>query len=345
MLSAFGSRRRGALLLRFLLAAAAPSACCAIFFENPILLPNIECFIKFFFLNFDPNNFDQYDTYFQNDTIMELAQTGQYSGPDGIKEYVRFTNADYSPYLATGPIDRQDTISFEGYENGQCIFLAIYHTVSSLDPTYAASNVAFRWEFMLKIFFDYGDNYISRINVFFSDPFVTTFFTNFLDTDQTRQFVCDTRTGPSCSGILEEDNDTVNATSCREQLQALPLLDDGAHADGKSQACRALHAVFAAVNPEHCPHISFAPQIDVHGKIKCQTVGNIQPEDLFTPEEITKFFDIGQAVGIDPATGIKIVVELPTSTKPCGLLGLGILCFNGCGFFGRLFGLCATTSS
>ena len=113
--------------------------------------------------------------------------------------------------------------------------------------------------------------------------------------------------------------------------------------DGKSQGCRALHhAVFASVNAQHCPHLSFAPQFDVNGKIKCQTVGNIQPQDLFTADELAKFVAIELAAGIDPTTGIKIVDPTPARPLPCGLLGLGVFCWNGCGFFGWLLGLCAT---
>ena len=336
-MTAFPSRCR-ALLTFLLVSAAAPSSCSALFFEDPILLPNVECFIKFFFLNFVPSNFDLYDTYFQNDTIMELAQTGQFIGPDGIKEYVRFAYGEFSPYFATGPTDRQTAISFQGYEDGQCIFLAIYNSQFSADPIYTSSNLTFRMEYMFKIFFDFGDNYISRINVFFSEALLTTIFTDFLDSDKTRQFVCDTITGPTCSGIL----DGTNETACLEQLSALPIVDDGVHADGKTQSCRALHAVLATENDVHCPHISLEPRVDVHGKIKCQTVGDLQPEDLFGPEEITKFFDVGLAAGIDPATGIKIVEPPSTTNQPCGLFGLGIFCFNGCGFLGRLFGLCAS---
>ena len=327
-------------VLPFLLAAAvAPSACDAIFFNDPILIPSLECLLKFSLLGFVPSNFDQYDSYFRPDSVMELAQTGQYLGPDGIQEYVRFAYGEFSQYFATGPIDRQTTTSFQGYEDGQCVMLAIYHSQFSMDPTYTSSNVTFRMEYMFKIYYDFGDNYISRIHVFFSEALLGTIFNDYLNSDPTRQFVCDTMKGPTCAGII--DNTPAN---CLATLQALPMAQEGLHVDGKSQGCRALHAVFAAVNDVHCPHLSFTPLQDVNGKIKCQTVGNIQPQDLFTAAEITKFFDIGLAAGIDPTTGIKIVNPTPASPPPCGLFGLSLLCFNGCGFFGRLFGLCAATA-
>ena len=323
-------------ILPVLLAAAAPSTSHAIFFNDPILIPSLECFLKFALLNFVPSNFDMYDSYFRSESVMELAQTGQYLGPDGIQEYVRFAYGEFSQYFATGPTDRQTTISYQGYENGQCVMLAIYHSQFSMDPSYTSSNVTFRMEYMFKIYYDFGDNYISRINVFFSESLLGTIFNDFLNSDKTRQFVCDTMTGPTCAPIISAPD------NCIATLQALPITEEGMHVDGKSQGCRILHAVFASVNDVHCPHISFAPQQDVHGKIKCQTKGDIQPEDLFTANEITKFFDIGLAAGIDPTTGIKIVDPAPASPPPCGLFGLSILCFNGCGFFGRLLGLCAS---
>ena len=323
--------------LPVLLAAAAPSTSHAIFFNDPILIPSLECFLKFALFNFGPTNFDLYDSYFRNESIMELAQTGQYLGADGIEEYVRFAYGESSPYLetGTGPTDEKRDISYLGYEDGKCVLLAIYHAQISVDPRYTSSNVTFRMEYMFKIFYDFGDNYISRINVFLSEALAGTVFNDFLNSDKTRQFVCDTMTGPTCAPIITTPD------NCIGTLQELPITEEG-RVDGKSQGCRALHAVFASVNDVHCPHISFAPQQDVHGKIKCQTKGDILPENLFTADEITKFFDIGLAAGIDPTTGVKIVDPTPASPPPCGLFGLSILCFNGCGFIGRLLGLCAT---
>ena len=315
--------------------AAAPLACHAIFFNDPILIPSLECFLKFALFNFDPTNFDQYDSYFRNESITELAQTGKFLGPDSIKEYARFGD-ESSQYIAAGPIDEQRDISYQGYEDGKCVFLVITHAQYSADPTYTGSNVTFRMENMFKIFYDFRDNYISRINVFFSEALFDTVFNGLLNADTTRQFICDTMIGTSCADIIATPD------NCIDTLQELPATEADLHVDGNSQGCRALHAVFASVNDVHCPHISLAPQQDVNGKIKCQTIADIQAEDLFTADEITKFFDIGLAAGIDPTTGIKIVDSAPAGPPPCGLFGLSILCFNACGFFGRLLDLCAT---
>jgi hypothetical protein len=244
----------------------------------------------------------------------------------------------FSPYLATGPINGQTPhISFQGYEDGQCILLAISHSQYSLDPNYTSSNITFRAPIIYKVYYDFGGNFISRMNLFFSEAFWDTFFDKFLGTDPTRQYVCDTMTGPICGDTIPDHN------NCVATLQGLPTVQDHGHVDGKSQGCRALHAVLASFSNQHCPHLSFVPQVDVHGKIKCQTVGTIQPEDLFTADEITKFLEIERAAGMDPTTGIKIIDPTPPARPPpCELLGLGIFCFNGCGFLGRWLGLCVT---
>jgi len=320
-------------VLVFLLSVATPMVTDGLFFGNePLLFPELECYIKFFLVNFNPETFDQYDTYFRDDTIVELAQTGRYVGPEDVKEYIRFMYKDFSPYFVEGPTSPHTTISFTGYENGQCVFLSIFHAQFTFDQDYTTTDTpTVRYEYMFKIFFNFGENYISRMHVYIADETLQTVFANYFDSDKTRQFICDTMAGP-CAAIVE------TPPNCLAALKTLPLAHDTSRVDGNSQGCRALHAVFAAVNDVHCPHISFVSMEDVNGKIKCQTVGTIEPEDLFTVEDIQAFQVVAEAVGIDPATGILVVEPSAIKTERCGIVCIGIFCLDRCGIFGRLFG-------
>ena len=54
-------------------------------------------------------------------------------------------------------------------------------------------------------------------------------------------------------------------------MAALPIADGPlAMIDGKRKGCRVLHSVFAAVNDKHCAHISYEPEVDSEGLVKCQ---------------------------------------------------------------------------
>ena len=47
----------------------------------------------FFALNFTILNFDRYPVYFDDDSVLTVAQTGEYKGAEDILEYVLFVDA------------------------------------------------------------------------------------------------------------------------------------------------------------------------------------------------------------------------------------------------------------
>ena len=71
----------------------------------------------------------------------------------------------------------------------------------------------------------------------------------------------------SCSTTWEANGyDSTGLATCIDDLESLPMLDPPPYFDGKGQACRFMHADFAAENNAHCPHISLIPIEDVNGK-------------------------------------------------------------------------------
>ena len=95
--------------------------------------------------------------------------------------------------------------------------------------------------------------------------------------------------------------------SCRETYDALPVATppDGVISDN-SKGCRILHSVFAAQNKDHCPHLSFIPETDINGKVKCQEGGkSSKPSDLFTSSELDSIKDFAIQKGFPPDTLVR----------------------------------------
>ncbi|GFH56830.1 hypothetical protein CTEN210_13306 [Chaetoceros tenuissimus] len=97
--------------------------------------------------------------------------------------------------------------------------------------------------------------------------------------------------------------------NCVKQAIALPDVTIGADGvtgfiDGNSRACRILHGFMAKNNQHHCPHVSFDPEVDADGKIKCNESAGILHTDVFTQEDIAFFILMGQAAfGFDEVGG------------------------------------------
>jgi hypothetical protein len=270
--------------------------------NDSILFAKIRCFLALRRLNFNTAAFDRYTTYFRDDSVMELAQTGVYMGADNIEEYIKFAFADFSPYISNFTAGK--TVNeFIGYDNGQCVFTQLRSITYVMDPNTTDAPEPYDVAFLLKLYLDFEQRYLSRINVFYTDDFMRVYFDKFLNSVPTRNLVCNVMQGP-CLSILNATYDNNNVT-CATMLNELPSTDSTKYyVDGKSQGCRALHAVFAETNPtNHCAHLSFTPLQDPSGNIKCQSSKNKLPSELFTANEIQIFESFAESVGIDPIKG------------------------------------------
>jgi hypothetical protein len=275
--------------------------------NDSILFPKIRCWMAAlrigYKIGFNNSDIERYQIFLRDDSIVELAQTGIYKGVDNIEEYFKFSFAAYSPYIVSeGTTKSQNT--FLGYDNGQCIFANIYSTPYILDPnTTNAPQLPFEVVYMLKTYLDFEQRYVSRLNVYYTNDFLRVYFDKFLNSVPTRTFVCNVIEGP-CWSILNTTYNNSN-TTCTNMLNELPAADGtNYYVDGKSQGCRALHAVFAETNPiNHCAHLSFIPMQDPSGIIKCQSSKNKLPSELFTEKEFQLFKSFAESVGIDPIKG------------------------------------------
>jgi hypothetical protein len=271
-----------------------------------ILFPKLRCLLAFQRLGFAIDNFDQYPTYFRSDSVVQLAQAGEYQGPKAIEEYLKFAFPGYSPYLlniSSSVARRNSKYKVLGYRNGQCEFLSIVKPVAPLNVSNTENVQPFNYVTMIKLFLDFEKGYVSRMNVFFTPDFLRIVFNVALNSPNTRRFLCKEVMAGTCARLLNETNTAGNL--CEATQQALPTTEgELRYFDGNSSGCRALHGVLALNDPtEHCPHLSFIPITDPLGRIKCQVSTRTLPTDLFSESDLKDFRTFARRQGIDPEIG------------------------------------------
>jgi len=116
------------------------------------------------------------------------------------------------------------------------------------------------------------------------------------DTDEVRDSICGIMKD-NCQKIYELNNLTMS--TCQSKYDSLPAIGEDSYLDGKTKGCRVIHSIFAATNPKHCPHLSFIPQKDIDGVIKCQKSYNQQLTDFFSQYEQDLIKEKGYALGFN----------------------------------------------
>ena len=125
-----------------------------------------ECVGSFLALDppFNLRSYDLYETWFDDNSIMTLAQAGNYKGVDDIEEYVRFVYPS-SPYIATVGTLREDLslVSFDP-EKRSCVMMGKYH--NRLQLSEMAGNELFEIADMSKLEWRFDDQKFGNINVY-----------------------------------------------------------------------------------------------------------------------------------------------------------------------------------
>ena len=215
-----------------------------------------------------------------------------------MEEYVRFVTPS-SPYVAefeAGPSDG----TFKGIDENVCIFSQVGLITYTFDELVSKKSLMVDAMASTKFYYNVAENYIEKIHVYYEVEYLDFFF-SLLNTRQVHDLICETMSN-------ECDFDVDISGACQEKLRKLPTFTNGSYVDGNSQGCRALHGVFAKVNPAgHCPHISFSPYEDPNGKIKCLESAGDKPSDLFDDDDIGMFQTFCEDNGIDPTKGYALV--------------------------------------
>jgi hypothetical protein len=258
-----------------------------------------ECIGQFRQLGFDLSRFDLYPIFFHQDSVIQMAQAGSYTGIDDIAAFVSFATK-FSPFLAEGIIPVASGLHFVRFDEDEKICEFVLPSVNRLITDRATTRYAadFNLASMVKIFFSLDGNYVPRVNVYYPEGFLEFFFNILLDSDATRNFVCDTVLGVACTGIVSKQKNRL----CRADLVTLPPTNGQLfHVDGNSLGCRALHSVFALGNPQnYCAHVSLIPQEDPKNRLMCQSSELASPKELFTPVDFDYFDDFMIKQGMFP---------------------------------------------
>lgn len=254
------------------------------------VFPLVPCYLRLFFLGLDPENFSNYEKYYRDDTMTQIAETGVFLGVDELREYNKAGSVS-GPYFST-PIQINNLdFRFERYdrESKMCTFVGNSVVVQTSSDENTAANVQFRSGNLVKIGMDLEKGYVKLQNIFLGLGFWDVALRSLQDSDPTRAYICDviqTRCSASIPGTMQD---------CLNSLSALPFTTTSKGVlrfDQNSLACRAVHAALAPNDPAlHCPHLSFAPLADPKGKVKCQAGSSLElvHTDLFTTQELDSF--------------------------------------------------------
>ena len=137
----------------------------------PALTAN-ECVESF--LALDPplnlRSYDLYESWYDDNSSVTLAQVGTYKGVDAIKEYVQFAY-DSSPYIATVGRFRSEFsfVSFDAKKRS-CVMMSKYHSRFQLSEM--AGNELFEWAPMNTLEWRFDDQKVGDMNVYCAPLFI-----------------------------------------------------------------------------------------------------------------------------------------------------------------------------
>lgn len=250
-------------------------------------------------------------------TLQRYHLTGEWVGIDAITEYLSAYGGDFASNLERLSMP---TINMSQTTNEECVLWNIGAARVYSKPEFSTNNEPKYIDFMGGGAFRFkitGDPerpiYLTNWDIWVPDEFIPALF-GAIDSDATAEFVCDEILN-FCNNS-SDDSESVSCSSkskkctrslkkkkkggkkkkykgkmakCISRLKSLPANDDGFWIDGDSRHCRILHGFYARTNQEHCPHVTFEKELDVHGKCKCCESKKLRAEDVFSAEQLEFF--------------------------------------------------------
>ena len=272
-------------------------------------------------LQFGIFNYDEYPAYFDESSVVAIAQAGVYTGPDAIKEYVKFADEN-SPYIEARRNYEGGNSAMTGFDptTNICKFTKYFFGGLDLDPAMTAGNTI-NTGGIINAYYSAATNKVTTVHVYYTAPYLEEFFTQ-LQTRQVDDFVCDVLLGQGCLTELgDQAKPGLTKQKCRKRLSRLPVTEGEDHTfDGNSLSCRYLHTVFAATNTNHCAHISLIPAEDPKGNMKCQASANTAPDEYFSQTEIDGLYDLcgnQTSLGLDQDTCFHVIKNSDNDGEGC----------------------------
>mmetsp|Transcript_3826 Transcript_3826/g.6863 ORF Transcript_3826/g.6863 Transcript_3826/m.6863 type:complete len:339 (+) Transcript_3826:89-1105(+) len=289
------------------------------------------CFYALLGSGLDLGNSTTFSSAFNDVSVQNFAQTGQYVGVDGISEYLSFVKGGERGFVKDYVLMGQPLfLDMTGSTMEQCVATTAERRRLSFNPLYSQDNQDMCVDVVAgsTLYYTMTRNpeapvTIQKVNVWFPDELISETFPSVANTMATSEFVCDTivntcgyDTSSKKKAHKKRGKSWMKSKSkkamkeCMKTLNSMPSFGSGelSYIDGNTKGCRILHSVFANTNPNHCPHISFEADEDVNGLIKCNESKQTPLTDLFTEQQLglfkyaTSVLDLG-------ATGIDIKLE------------------------------------
>lgn len=251
-----------------------------------------QCAETFKELELSLDNFERYDEYFSNSSVMRFAQAGNFTGGEDIKEYVYFSST-LSPHIES--FNTLDTITKlsdirsnteGGFSSTVCRFLFFrYRNFKTKAPSLPMDvNVTNLYSIELNL----QTRKIGEIQLTFDSPWIRL-SSQGTNTDASRTYMCKDILQSNCPNEYAANNFS-SLGDCENRLKQLPVTEGkDASFDGNSHFCRIVHSMIATINPAHCPHVSLAPIIDARGRLKCQRSKYTDKHAYFSASEIAMY--------------------------------------------------------
>jgi len=260
---------------------------------------------------FDFLDTERYDQWYNEDSVMQLAQSGTFKGPSQMIEYVDFTKAKFFDYYKR--VAGKESSQLVKATKDECVMSIVTINKMQVNATYGQpvcleTAVGFKLHYTVSDPEGNGFN-IHRTNLYYSAPFLVELFNNGFAGDGVRDYICETVLHKNCGDIW--DYNGLDEDSCKERYDALPGVNEGGYIDDKAKGCRILHSAFAEVNKKHCPHMSFKPKQDYTGNYWCQESGYVDAKDLFTEDELANIQNVSVAEGYPADTEYKHCEYVP----------------------------------
>lgn len=262
-----------------------------------------SCLLGIKISGYDTLDTTNYHKWYNDDSTMELAQSGTFVGPSQMTEYVDFTKAIYfEKYEQVGDNHRKMQIA----SKDRCLLEYAFQNKAQVKPEYTnngegqcvITTVGVKLDYTVGLF-GFGFN-IKKMSLFYPEKFLGMLFNNIIGGNTVTNYICDTVLRDNCQDVYKANG--LNETTCKQKYNNLPPVDAYGYLDDYAKGCRILHSAFAAINPKHCPHMSFIPIMDYHDELWCQKSGGTKAEDLFSEDELTNINDFAIKSGFDPET-------------------------------------------
>lgn len=289
------------------------------------------CFYALVGSRLDLGNSATFSSVFNDVSVQNFAQTGQYVGVDGISEYLSWVKGGERGFVKDYVLVGQPLfLDMTGSTMQQCVATTAERRQFSFNPLYSQDNQDMCVDAVSgsTLYYTMTGNpdapiTIQKVNVWFPDEIISETFPSFANAMATSEFVCDAivntcgyDTSSKKKAHKKRGKSRMKSKSskammeCMKTLNSMPSVDSGelSYIDGNTKMCRILHSVFANTNRDHCPHISFEADEDVNGLIKCNESKQSPLTDFFTEHELGLFKYASGLLGLGD-TGIDIKLE------------------------------------